>query len=104
MNPPVMLPEPPDIRFHGDQAAGPGMLDFAVNVRAAAPPPWLAHRLSARIGDLGRYPSREDETRAVEAVAARHGRNADEVALLAGGAEGFALLLPEVAFPAFSTG
>ena len=38
------------------------MLDFAVNVRAAAPPPWLAQRLSARIGDLGRYPSREDET------------------------------------------
>lgn len=42
--------------------------------------------------DLGRYPSATDERRAVDAVAARHGRRADEVALLAGAAEGFALL------------
>ena len=89
---PLTPPGTPDVWFHGDQAAGPGMLDFAVNVRAAAPPDWLAQRLSARIGDLGRYPSRHDEQRATEAVAARHGRSADHVALLAGGAEGFALL------------
>jgi histidinol-phosphate aminotransferase len=68
------------------------MLDFAVNVRAAAPPSWLVDRLAARMTDLGRYPSATDERRAVEAVAARHRRGTDEVALLAGAAEGFALL------------
>jgi histidinol-phosphate aminotransferase len=79
-------------RYHGDQAAAPGMLDFAVNVRASAPPSWLVDRLTARLADLGRYPSAADEQRAVNAVAARHGRSVDDVALLAGGAEGFALL------------
>lgn len=79
-------------RYHGDEAAAPGMLDFAVNVRAAGPPTWLLDRLAARLGELGRYPSAEDLRRATEAVAARHGRDPDHVALLAGGAEGFALL------------
>jgi histidinol-phosphate aminotransferase len=68
------------------------MLDFAVNVRTVEPPSWLVERLAGRLVDLGRYPSAADEQRAVEAVAARHGRNADEVALLAGAAEGFSLL------------
>ncbi|WP_449560933.1 Rv2231c family pyridoxal phosphate-dependent protein CobC [Mycolicibacterium mageritense] len=79
-------------RYHGDQAALPGMLDFAVNVRAGAPPDWLTERLAARLSDLGRYPSVADELRAVRAVAARHGRDEAEVALLAGGAEGFSLI------------
>ncbi|EKF23269.1 aminotransferase class I and II family protein [Mycolicibacterium hassiacum DSM 44199] len=79
-------------RYHGDQAARPGMLDFAVNVRADRPPAWLLDRLSARLADLACYPSRGDEARARSAVAARHGRRLDEVALLAGAAEGFALL------------
>ena len=68
------------------------MLDFAVNVRPGGPPSWLTDRLAARLPDLGSYPSQADQRRAVEAVAARHGRSGDEVALLAGGAEGFALL------------
>ncbi|MGB5113178.1 MAG: Rv2231c family pyridoxal phosphate-dependent protein CobC [Mycobacterium sp.] len=68
------------------------MLDFAVNVRAAGPPSWLVQRLGERLSDLGHYPSAADVTRATQAVAARHGRASDEVALLAGGAEGFALL------------
>lgn len=79
-------------RYHGDQAALPGMLDFAVNVRPGGPPVWLTDRLASRLPDLGSYPSQADQRRAVEAVAIRHGRGADEVALLAGGAEGFALL------------
>ncbi|WIM89257.1 Rv2231c family pyridoxal phosphate-dependent protein CobC [Candidatus Mycobacterium wuenschmannii] len=79
-------------RYHGDQAAEPGMLDFAVNVRRARPPEWLTARLAARLPDLGRYPSAGDERAAVAAVAARHGRAPDEVVLLAGAAEGFALL------------
>jgi histidinol-phosphate aminotransferase len=68
------------------------MLDFAVNVRADQPPSWLVDRLAARMADLGRYPSDADEKRARAAVAARHTRGPDEVALLAGAAEGFALL------------
>lgn len=68
------------------------MLDFAVNVRGSEPPSWLVERLASRLGDLARYPSRADELRARAAVAARHHRGVDEVALLAGAAEGFALL------------
>lgn len=79
-------------RYHGDQAAEPGMLDFAVNVRHALPPAWLIQRLAARLPDLARYPSVDDECAAISAVAARHGRARDEVALLNGAAEGFALL------------
>jgi histidinol-phosphate aminotransferase len=68
------------------------MLDFAVNVRAGQPPSWLVERLTARLCDLGRYPGRIDHAAAVHAAASRHGRGCDEVALLAGAAEGFALL------------
>jgi histidinol-phosphate aminotransferase len=79
-------------RYHGDQAVEPGMLDFAVNVRYPQPPAWLLQRLAARLPDLARYPSAEDERTATAAVAARHGRARNEVALLAGAVEGFALL------------
>ena len=79
-------------RYHGDQAAEPGMLDFAVNVRQAQPPAWLVERLAARLPDLARYPGVDDERAAIAAVATRHGRGHDEVVLLAGVAEGFALL------------
>jgi histidinol-phosphate aminotransferase len=79
-------------RYHGDQAAEPGMVDFAVNVRHAQPPVWLVQRLAARLPDLARYPGADDERAAIQAVADRHGRELDEVALLTGAAEGFALL------------
>ena len=79
-------------RYHGDQAAGPGMLDFAVNVRHAQPPAWLIQRLAARLSDLARYPGVDDQCAAISAVSVRHGRAHDEVALLNGAAEGFALL------------
>lgn len=68
------------------------MLDFAVNVRGAAPPPWLLDRFAARLPDLGHYPSRHDEDAAAAAVGARHGRRDDNVMLLAGASEAFALL------------
>ena len=68
------------------------MLDFAVNVRHGVPPSWLVSRLAARLPELGRYPGADDRLAAQEAVAARHGRPAGEVALLAGASEGFALL------------
>jgi histidinol-phosphate aminotransferase len=79
-------------RYHGDQAAEAGMLDFAVNVRHTQPPDWLMQRLAARLPDLARYPGADDERAAIEAAALRHGRSCDEVTLLAGAAEGFALL------------
>jgi histidinol-phosphate aminotransferase len=82
----------PAARYHGDQAVGPGMLDFAVNVRHAQPPHWLRERLAARLADLAAYPSAADHDAAVRAVAARHGVAEDRVLLLGGGAEGFALL------------
>ena len=78
--------------YHGDQAVMPGMLDFAVNVRAEQPPQWLLQRLAERLPDLAHYPSAEDVRRAQDAVADRHGRTRDEVLPLAGAAEGFALL------------
>ncbi|MCM6773479.1 Rv2231c family pyridoxal phosphate-dependent protein CobC [Nocardia sp. CDC159] len=80
------------LRHHGDVDVSPGMLDFAVNVRAGGPPAWLRERLAARLGELGRYPAATEEFRARDAVARRHGRAPEEVLLLGGGAEGFAML------------
>ena len=79
-------------RYHGDRAADPGMLDFAVNVRHRQPPDWLLARLAARLPDLAGYPSVADQQAAVSSVASRHGVPEDHVLLLAGGSEGFALL------------
>ncbi|MEV0854740.1 Rv2231c family pyridoxal phosphate-dependent protein CobC [Nocardia fluminea] len=100
--------DPAMLRHHGDVEARPGMLDFAVNVQGLAPPDWLRDRLADRLADLGRYPSSDDEHAARVAVAARHGRSPDEVLLLAGAAEGFALLprlaprLAAVVHPSFT--
>ncbi|MDI9914313.1 Rv2231c family pyridoxal phosphate-dependent protein CobC [Rhodococcus sp. IEGM 1379] len=80
------------LRHHGDVDAAPGLLDFAVNVQGDGPPPWLRERLALELSTLGSYPSAPAELRARETVAARHGRTPDEVLLLAGGAEGFAML------------
>ncbi|HEY0575624.1 MAG TPA: Rv2231c family pyridoxal phosphate-dependent protein CobC [Pseudonocardia sp.] len=82
----------PDLRHHGDLDAEPGLLDFAVNVRGDRPPGWLRDRLVAAVDRLGRYPSAEDDLAARRAVADRHRRAPDEVLVLAGAAEGFALL------------
>lgn len=83
---------PRALRYHGDRAAEPGMLDFAVNLRRDRPPDWLVRRLSERLTDLAHYPSLDDERAAVRAVALRHGLPESHVLCLAGGAEGFALL------------
>lgn len=78
-----------DLRHHGDAETGPGLLDLAVNVRSAAPPPWLRSRLERALDRLGAYP---DPTAAVRAVAVRHGRDPADVLLTAGAAEAFVLL------------
>ncbi|WP_309116317.1 Rv2231c family pyridoxal phosphate-dependent protein CobC [Saccharothrix sp.] len=96
------------LRHHGDVDAAPGLVDFAVNVRMPAPPAWLRHRLAAVLDGLGSYPSAAADRAAREAVAARHGRRPDEVLILAGAAEGFALLpslhpsLAAVVHPSFT--
>jgi histidinol-phosphate aminotransferase len=77
------------LHLHGDVIARGAELDFAVNVVAGGPPPWLRAALTGALDDLGAYP---DETAAVAAVAARHGRRPDEVVLLNGGAQAFWLL------------
>ena len=91
----VTTPDPRhrgDLRHHGDVDAEPGLLDFAVNVQGDGPPPWLRDRLVAALDRLGRYPSAADDRAAREAAAHRHGRRPEEVLVLAGAAEGFALL------------
>jgi histidinol-phosphate aminotransferase len=96
------------LRHHGDVEVRPGMVDFAVNVQGDGPPRWLVERLAGRLGELGRYPSEQDTAAARAAVAARHGRAVGEVLLLAGAAEGFAMLprlrprLAAVVHPSFT--
>lgn len=79
----------PDLLHHGDAEVGPGLLDFAVNVRAERPPDWLARRIAGTLDTLGRYP---EASAATAAIAARHGRPVDQVLPTAGGAEAFTLI------------
>ncbi|MGB3772836.1 MAG: Rv2231c family pyridoxal phosphate-dependent protein CobC [Rhodococcus sp. (in: high G+C Gram-positive bacteria)] len=81
-----------DLRHHGDAEVEGGMVDFAVNVRGDRPPEWLRRRLARAVDDLAVYPSAAREQAVRERVAERHNRSADEVLLLAGAAEGFAML------------
>ena len=96
------------LRHHGDVDAAPGLADFAVNVRLDRPPECLRDRLAAVLGDLARYPETARDLAARQAVAARHGRRPEEVLVLAGAAEGFALLpalrpkLAAVVHPSFT--
>lgn len=78
-----------DLHHHGDREVTEGLVDLAVNVRLARPPDWLRRELAASLTDLAAYP---DPTAATEAVAARHGREPDEVLVTAGAAEAFTLL------------
>ena len=76
-----------DLHHHGDQDVVAGLVDLAVNVRVGGPPRWLVERIAG--ADLAAYP---DQTAALHAVAARHGRTPDEVLLTAGAAEAFVLI------------
>jgi histidinol-phosphate aminotransferase len=78
-----------DLKHHGDAEVGPGLTDFAVNVRAGTPPGWLAARIRASVADLAAYP---DQSAALATVARRHARSAGDVLLTAGAAESFVLL------------
>ncbi len=74
------------LHHHGDREATPGLVDLAVNVRGPAPD-WLLDVV--RAADLTVYP---DDSVALQAVSARHGRPVDEVLLTAGAAEAFVLV------------
>ncbi|MDX6516538.1 MAG: histidinol-phosphate aminotransferase [Gaiellaceae bacterium] len=76
-------------RLHGDTLTRPGMLDFAVNVWPGERPAVLEHALTAALARSDAYP---EERAARQAMAARHGRNADEVLLTNGACEAFWLL------------
>lgn len=86
---PADPPHLADLAHHGDAEVGAGLADFAVNVRAGTPPPWLAEVLRASLADVAAYP---DAARARAAVARRHGRPVEEVLLTSGAAEAFVLL------------
>lgn len=75
--------------FHGDAELAPGLIDLAVNVRLAGPPPWLRAAIAGTLDSLGSYP---DPAAATAAVAARHRRPPQEVLLTAGAAEAFTLV------------
>ncbi|MCK8669615.1 cobyrinate a,c-diamide synthase [Rhodococcus sp. HM1] len=79
----------PDLHHHGDREATPGLVDLAVNVSRRPRPVWLDDALRASLDELSRYP---DPSAARAALAARHGRTADEVLPTAGGAEAFTLI------------
>ena len=85
-------PAPAAPEFHGDRELFPGCLDFAVNVRAARPPSLMREALLGAIEDIAAYPSADETERVRAQIARRHGVTDEEVLLLAGGAEGFALL------------
>jgi histidinol-phosphate aminotransferase len=75
---------------HGDVWARGARQDHAVNVATGGPPDWLRALLARELDDaLAAYP---DETATAEAIAFRHGRRPEEVVLLNGAAQGFALV------------
>jgi histidinol-phosphate aminotransferase len=78
-----------ELGHHGDAEVSPDLVDLAVNVRHQPMPAWLADPIAATLTGLAAYPDARDAT---AAVAARHGRPADEVLLTAGAAQGFVLL------------
>ncbi len=84
----VDSPEP-DLRHHGDQDLGAGLVDLAVNVRLARPPDCLIEIINETTAQLAAYP-RPDE--AIAAIASAHGLPEDHVLPTAGGAEAFTLI------------
>jgi histidinol-phosphate aminotransferase len=102
------LPAAADLRRHADTLVRPDDADHAVNVMAGGPPAWLRDALEAALSDVARYP---DEGKAISALAALHGRTAEEVVPTNGAAEALWLLpaalrpaLAVVVHPAFTEG
>lgn len=78
------------LRQHGDTLVRPGDADHAVNVLAGGPPPWLRAALTQALDhDVDAYPRERD---AITALAALHGRAADEIVPTNGAAQALWLL------------
>lgn len=90
---------------HGDAEASEGLLDFAVNVAGATPPPWLVEVLRQAVAGVARYPVSGP---ARTALADLHGVPPECVLPVVGAAEAFTLLArmpwrrPLVAHPQFT--
>ncbi len=84
----IELPAGDPLSHHGDSEVG-DLVDFAVNVRSAAPDPWLAARLHEAVPHLGGYP---DVSGARDALARWHGVDREMVLLTNGAAEAFTLV------------
>jgi histidinol-phosphate/aromatic aminotransferase/cobyric acid decarboxylase-like protein/adenosyl cobinamide kinase/adenosyl cobinamide phosphate guanylyltransferase len=88
-----------DLRRHGDSLVRPGDADHAVNVMVGGPPPWLREALEVALAT--RVHSYPDEREAVAALAALHGRSAEEIVPTNGAAEAL-WLLPAALRPALA--
>jgi histidinol-phosphate/aromatic aminotransferase/cobyric acid decarboxylase-like protein/adenosyl cobinamide kinase/adenosyl cobinamide phosphate guanylyltransferase len=87
------------LRRHGDELVRPGDADHAVNVLAGGPPSWLRGELQAALdSQADAYP---DETEAVAALAALHGRDSAEMVPTNGAAQAL-WLLPAALRPALA--
>lgn len=85
------------LRRHGDSLLRPGDADHAVNVLSGGPPEWLRAALQATLDSgVSRYP---DDREARHALAALHGRHAEEIVPTNGAAEAL-WLLPAALKPA----
>ena len=92
--PVIVEPEPePDLRHHGDQDLGPGLIDLAVNVRRDQTPGWLVAAVTSE-GNWAAYP---DATPACLAIAEHHDVPPEMVLPVAGLAEAFTLIARAVA-------
>jgi histidinol-phosphate/aromatic aminotransferase/cobyric acid decarboxylase-like protein/adenosyl cobinamide kinase/adenosyl cobinamide phosphate guanylyltransferase len=87
------------LRRHGDELVRPGDADHAVNVLAGGPPRWLRDELQVALDSRAdAYP---DETDAVAALAALHGRDLVEIVPTNGAAQAL-WLLPAALRPALA--
>ena len=77
------------LHHHGDAEAGPGLVDFAVNVYDGSRPDWLSKALASSLDNAHFYP---EASTAEAAIAARHGRSHEDVLATAGAAEAFGLI------------
>lgn len=78
-----------NLRFHGDQELGAGLVDFAVNIYRGPRPLWLSEALTNSLNIIDQYPN---YTAATNALAAYHQVSTENLIVTAGAAEAFTLI------------